>query len=27
MTDEAAQFIEGFMEQMLDTQQSLPPVS
>jgi glutamate/tyrosine decarboxylase-like PLP-dependent enzyme len=27
MTDEAAHFIEGFMEQMLDTQQSLPPVS
>lgn len=25
MTEEAAQFIEGFMEQMLDTQQSVPP--
>ena len=26
MTDEAAQFIEGFMEHLLDTQQSLPPL-
>nr|CRL69934.1 glutamate decarboxylase GadB [Mycolicibacter nonchromogenicus] len=26
MTDEAAQFIERFMEQILDTQQSLPPL-
>jgi glutamate/tyrosine decarboxylase-like PLP-dependent enzyme len=25
LTDEAAEFIEGFMEQMLDTQQSVPP--
>ena len=27
LTTEAAQFIEGFMEQMLDTQQSVPPTS
>ncbi|MEO8816152.1 MAG: aspartate aminotransferase family protein [Mycobacterium sp.] len=27
LTTEAAQFIEGFMEQMLDTQQSVPPLS
>lgn len=26
MTAEAAQFIEGFMEHILDTQQSLPPL-